>query len=339
MWYFNTYMKPYLQEISQYVYGPGNANPFPNQPFVNAPFTAMPNPVQVPFTALPSAPQYQVANQQVAPENANEQLGARYLTGNTAQQQGLASKADALEANTLNGTYLNPATNPYLKATSNAATQQTLNQYDYATQPGIAGSFAAGGALGGSAFNSAQDQSRFNLANALGNINTNIYGQNYQNERQNQMNALNNVGNIQAANETPGQTLMDVGQFNQQQAQNQLNAQYQNQQNQYNAAYQNQYNNAYTAYQNQYNQNLTNYQNQYNQQQTDYQNALGLANTNYQNQYGLANTNYQNAYQQAEWPFLALQLLGSGLGLSGSMENQGISIQKGPSGDSGKGLF
>jgi len=76
--------------------------------------------------------------------------------------------------NTLNGDYLDPSSNPYLKKTYDQASQ--------AVQGTVNGSFGQGGRYG-SGLN--QDT----LEKNLNNLATNIYGGNYTNERNNQLKA------------------------------------------------------------------------------------------------------------------------------------------------------
>ena len=309
-------------------------NPFPaqtytNAPFVAAPFVAAPF-VAAPFTAQPAAPQLRTAG--LTPDQMTGIADVRNAAADTA---GLAASGNDLALATLGGQYLNPSTNPYLKATSDAANRQTINQYDYATRPGIAGAFAQGGSLGSSAYNSAQDQARFNLAGALADSNAQIYGSNYQNERANQLNVLNNEGALMQDNFIPGSALIDAGTLEQQNLQNQYNTAYQNQYNAGNVNYLNALGLADTNYQNQVGNANINYQNQAGNADVNYQNQAGNANVNYQNQAGQAQTAYQNAYQNAAWPFTALDMLGAALGETGPWFSQGTATQTAPMGGKG----
>ena len=64
------------------------------------------------------------------------------------------------------------------------------------------------------------------------NLATNLYGQNYQQERQNQLSTLGNLGKIGEGLNLPSQNLLSTGGFEQGQNQNVLNTNYQNAYNQ-----------------------------------------------------------------------------------------------------------
>lgn len=133
---------------------------------------------------------------------------------------------------TLQGKYLNPNSNPWLKQTANAATQGLVNQYESAIAPSQMTQAISGGggpgALQGSAFQQGQDLNQYNLGQNIGNTEAAIYGGNYSNERANQMNGLGLLGNTQNALFAPGNELLGVGALEQQQQQQGFNTQYQN---------------------------------------------------------------------------------------------------------------
>ena len=112
----------------------------------------------------------------------------------TLNDLGLGNTTGMLNA-TIGGQYLNPATNPYLTATYNEAAKGVTDQYQTATAPSLMaeGEIASGGGPGAlansSAFNQTQWQNQYGLGQNLQNLATNIYGGNYEQERQNQLNA------------------------------------------------------------------------------------------------------------------------------------------------------
>lgn len=117
---------------------------------------------------------------------------------------------------TANGDYLN--SNPYLDKMYQAASGPVMDQVNsYFSQGGRSGSDTQAG----------------ELTKQLGNLSANIYGQNYANERTNQLNAANTIGqqqlggltqagNINQLAQSPLQTLLGVGQAYEGQAGNQL---------------------------------------------------------------------------------------------------------------------
>jgi hypothetical protein len=150
--------------------------------------------------------------------------------------------------------------NPYLQQQVQQAQGVTAQNYATGTAAQTMGQFRNAGAFGGSAQQQYQNQQNQQLGQQLGNIATNMYGQDYANTQNlaqqginlntqtqlanNAMNAqyglagqsLANQTALQAAGMAPGlaqgqytgaQALLNAGQLPQQQAQNQLNAQYQ----------------------------------------------------------------------------------------------------------------
>ena len=164
-------------------------------------------------------------NYQVAGLNQDQQTAL-------SQSQGISAIGAGQLSSTLAGNYLSPNSNPWLAQTANAATQGLVNQSQTSTAPSLMaeGIGAGGGGPGslGSNFYQQQDANQYGLGQNIGNTEASIYGTNYTNERSNQINSLNNMGQIEAG-------LLAPGTFEQQQSQNVLNA------NQQNAAQQNQY--------------------------------------------------------------------------------------------------
>ena len=171
-------------------------------------------------------------NQQVAGFNPYEDTGLTNEFDTAQGQQGGVNAGENLTQQTLEGDYLNPSSNPYLQATSQAMAAPTIAEYQNAIAPSQMGQAALSGAFGGSADAENQALGQFNLQNTLGNMNEMLYGQNYQNERTNQLNTLNNLGNIESGEQAPSQAELAAGGMQQQQSQNQLNTTYQNQLNQ-----------------------------------------------------------------------------------------------------------
>lgn len=107
---------------------------------------------------------------------------------------------------TLRGDYLN--SNPYLDATFGKASDAVTRAYKEATIPGLNATFTMGGRLdGGNAKQTAFDQANNRLGSTLGDLATDIYGGNYQQERLNQQRAT------ALAPTLAGQDYQDIGQL------------------------------------------------------------------------------------------------------------------------------
>lgn len=132
--------------------------------------------------------------------------------------QGVAA-AGQNNADTLNGKYLDPASNPYLRGTFDAAADAVTRQYQTATAPQTAGAMAQAGRYGSGAYGNQVKNNQLNLGASLNNLATNIYGGNYQNERGNQMTAAGQAGAINQAEYINPNAALSAGGV--QQAQNQ----------------------------------------------------------------------------------------------------------------------
>lgn len=88
---------------------------------------------------------------------------------------------------TLRGDFL--TANPYLDDVIGSATQGITERYNEAVLPGITSTFGAGGRTGGGLHAQAVSGAAGELGDVLGNIEADIRGQNYQAERQRQLQA------------------------------------------------------------------------------------------------------------------------------------------------------
>lgn len=85
---------------------------------------------------------------------------------------------------TINGDFLSPDSNPYLKATYDKAARGVTDTYNYTTIPQLSRAFGNQQAFGtNSAFNELFQKANQGLATGLGDLATGIYGGNYQTER------------------------------------------------------------------------------------------------------------------------------------------------------------
>ena len=172
-------------------------------------------------------------NYSVAPFSPYQNQALSDIGGVTPLAGALGGAGAGMLGDTLSGKYLNPATNPYLTATFNEASKGLTDQYQLATAPSLMaeGQQAAGGgpgALQGSGFQQQQWENQYGLGQNIQNLGTNIFGGNYQQERQNQLGALGQLGATQGALYAPAQQLFNAGANQQGQQQNVLNTGTQN---------------------------------------------------------------------------------------------------------------
>ena len=214
----SSHLPAWAQPYAQDLLGSYASQVFPGQNFANS----------LPTAQLPSN-----LNQQVAPFSQDQLTGFGLSDAQTGSATGLAAAGAGNLTNTLNGDYLNPATNPYLTATANEANANLVNNYQTATAPGLMaeGQVASGGGPGFASSSGLQQQqalNQYNLGQNIGNVDTNIYGGNYAQERQNQVTGLGLVGSTQSSLYAPANQLLGTGSVQQQQGQNVLNTNYQN---------------------------------------------------------------------------------------------------------------
>lgn len=114
-------------------------------------------------------------------------------------------------ADTLSGRYLDPESNPWLKSTYDAAASDMARNYTDAVIPGINSTFSRAGRYGSNAQQAAIGDAGRTLASNLSNMGTNIYGQNYQQERGNQLNAMGMSSQLAASDYNDANALMGAG--------------------------------------------------------------------------------------------------------------------------------
>lgn len=198
----------------------------------------------IPNELKPLATQY--TNKAIDLSNQGYQAydGQRYADLNNMQTSGAdamynramngSSTVNAGEQNvadTLNGNYLN--SNPYLDASFKAQSGAVTDAYNSAVN-NTDSTMARAGAFGGSAWQQAQQQNNDTLAKNLGNLSSNVYANNYAQERQNQMTAQNTAINYGNQDYTDAAQAVKAGQMYQDNAQQNLDygySQYQDQQN------------------------------------------------------------------------------------------------------------
>lgn len=131
-----------------------------------------------------------------------------------ARGQGpMIGAANQLGLDTLEGKYLDPSTNPYLRKTFDQAARGVTDQYTYATKPGTDAAFNRAGAFGGSAWDQANEMNKFGLGENLDDLATQIFGGNYQQERQRQYGQQSYTPGILQQQYTGANALMGVGDY------------------------------------------------------------------------------------------------------------------------------
>jgi hypothetical protein len=165
-----------------------------------------------------------------------DQLSAMGLGRESALKDAQALVGPALSnvSATQSGAYLSPQSNPYLEATFNAASAPVVQQFRNATEPAIQAEFAHAGSFGGSAQRQAEGIAQKNLGETLQNLATNIYGGNYESERQNQIRQQGLLPGLLQASFAPAAELMDIGTIQQQFGQQGLNTALRNAENRFN---------------------------------------------------------------------------------------------------------
>jgi hypothetical protein len=112
----------------------------------------------------------------------------------TSGPSALTEQASGLLSNVIGGQFLDPSTNPFLQATINAATRPLFEQFQDVTLPRLQGAFTAAGQRtqpgGSSAFDRAAALAQRGLASAVGEVSSGIAGQNFQQERARQTEAV-----------------------------------------------------------------------------------------------------------------------------------------------------
>lgn len=155
----------------------------------------------------------------VAPTNATLNWGQQSVLGLANQGTPNLDAANAENLATLNGKYLDPASNPWLSKTFNQAGDAVTRQYMTGTAPQTAGAMAAAGRYGSGAYSNLSTGNQITYGKTLNDLATDIYGGNYQTERSRQDAAVNQVPTLMGAKYIDPQAVMAVGDQRQQQQQ------------------------------------------------------------------------------------------------------------------------
>jgi hypothetical protein len=158
-------------------------------------------------------------NQLLAGFSPYQEQGISQIAGSASQQGQDVGAMRGSIMDTLGGKYLDPSTNPYLKETYGQAAKGLTDEYQLSTAPMLMAQAQRAGAFGGSAYDQTRQQNEYGLGQGLASLGNQIYGQNYQAERQRQLSAQQAVPGLMQAETMPGQALLGVGGLEQQQQQ------------------------------------------------------------------------------------------------------------------------
>ena len=157
------------------------------QPFLTTGFESIKNNYINPATGKvdgSNLPNY-YPGQTIATDSPETQAALAARTGRALYGSPLTSAAQGELTKTLNGDYLN--SNPYIDATYNKAAKGVTQNYNEVVNPGIDSAFTKAGRFGSGAYAQARNSADRTLGTSLSDLATNVYGQNYANERQNQV--------------------------------------------------------------------------------------------------------------------------------------------------------
>jgi hypothetical protein len=157
-------------------------------------------------------------------DTTNQALGM--YKGIAGQGNPITAPAQNMLAGTLGGDYLDPNSNPYLQGMYDDAAGAVTRNYQEAVAPGIQAQFANSGRANSGLVNNALDQSRDTLSRNLGGMAANLYGQNYQNERNRQLQAASLAPQIGQMSYMDANQMLNVGELEDAKAQQNVTDQF-----------------------------------------------------------------------------------------------------------------
>jgi hypothetical protein len=135
----------------------------------------------------------------VSPFDPAQTQGLNQIVSKGLQGSPFMGASEQNLTDTLNGKYLDPSSNPWLSNTFNGAADAVTRQFKTATAPTTDSFFAGSGGYNSSARYNAQNNNNMGLGTTLNNLATSVYGGNYQQERNRQMQAQGLVPSITQA--------------------------------------------------------------------------------------------------------------------------------------------
>ena len=158
----------------------------------------------------------------VADFTPEQQYGMNLQAMRSMYGSPMGNQGSKLASSTIQGDFVNPASNPYLGAYFNQGANDLTNSYLNATVPQLQGTSQQAGMGNSTADALLHGQQMRQLGNSLQNLSTNIYGGAYNTERQNQNQMLNMIPQFAGMENQDISNLMNLGSAKQQQAQNVL---------------------------------------------------------------------------------------------------------------------
>lgn len=159
----------------------------------------------------------------VAPMSGNTQAGITMMANRGLMGSDVNRSAQGLATNTMNGGFL--GSNPHLSAMSDAAGRQVTQQYQNSVMPGVNATFGGAGRTGSQAHLQAMSDAQSNLGTTLGDMNANLYGNNYESERDRMLQTQSMAPGLAATDYQDISAVAQAGQRVDSQAQNVLNDQ------------------------------------------------------------------------------------------------------------------
>ena len=159
----------------------------------------------------------------VAPMSGNTMAANTMLANRGLMGSDVNRNAQSLANNTMQGGFL--GSNPHLSAMSDAAGRQMSRQFQNTVTPGINSTFGGAGRTGSQAHLQAMSDSQSQLGTALGDMNANLYGNNYESERDRMLQTQGMAPGLAATDYQDINAVAQAGQQVDNQAQNLLNDQ------------------------------------------------------------------------------------------------------------------
>lgn len=194
----------------------------------------------VPDWAVPYAQQYMQQGAQIGQQEWKPYEGDRYVNQNEMQTSAIQQQANQARGGstvnnaasnnltgTLNGDYLNEGSNPYLTAQINKAQGDVARNYNDVQRPRQDQMAARSGSFGNSGVAQSNANDDRMVAETMGNISTQMRGQEYGNERNRQMQAAGMAPGASQAGYNDSQQLFNAGTAANQPAQQDADFQYQ----------------------------------------------------------------------------------------------------------------
>lgn len=160
---------------------------------------------------LANAPYQEYGGQQVAGLNGDQTQAFDMVRQRATEGSPVSANANWNAANTLGGQYLDPSSNPWLSQTYNAAASDMARNYSNAAVPAVNSTFSQNGRYGSNAHKEAFGDAGRTLGSNLSNLGTQIYGQNYAQERGNQLSVMGMSPQLASADYADAQALIGGG--------------------------------------------------------------------------------------------------------------------------------